>query len=133
MAVTNEVGRHNLRGSRRRRRGFITAGRLLPTNMASACDGCGRRIRVAGGVGDLWTFDGGPSEALTMELADGSEHLLCFGCVERLPDDREPTAEDVAALPPAGGRDDEDHGGGDDGGGVDAADDGDDDGIHDDS
>jgi len=29
-------------------------------------------------------------------LSDGTEHFLCFSCIEDLPD--EPTAEDVAEL-----------------------------------
>ena len=61
-----------------------------------ACDGCGDRVRVAGGIANLWTLEPGPSGGLTLELADGSEHLLCFDCLERLPE--EATADDVAAL-----------------------------------
>jgi hypothetical protein len=64
------------------------------------CDGCGRTLQIAGGIVNLWSFGGDRSEGLTLELADGSEHFLCYDCIERLPDDREPTAEDVAALPP---------------------------------
>jgi hypothetical protein len=62
------------------------------------CDGCGRKVRIAGGIGDFWTFSGSGTEGMTLELADGSEHFLCFACVDRLPDDREPTGEDVEAL-----------------------------------
>jgi hypothetical protein len=62
------------------------------------CDACGRTVRIAGGIGDLWTFSGGGSQGMTLELADGTEHFLCFDCVDRLPDDREPTGEDVEAL-----------------------------------
>lgn len=62
------------------------------------CDGCGRRVRIAGGVDDLWTFDAETSKGLTLELTDGSEHFLCFDCVEELPDDRDPNADDVAVL-----------------------------------
>ena len=32
----------------------------------------------------------------TVELADGSEHFLCYDCIDRLPD--EPDERDVAAL-----------------------------------
>ena len=63
------------------------------------CDGCGRRIRVAGGMENLWTFgqdDGSTGTAMTLELGDGSEHLLCYPCLEVLPD--EPTAADVDRL-----------------------------------
>lgn len=61
------------------------------------CDGCGCTVRIAGGIGDLWTFTGEGVDGLTLELADGSDHLLCYDCIEQLPDD--PTAADVAALP----------------------------------
>lgn len=62
------------------------------------CDGCGREVRIAGGVANLWTLEGDSTGGLTLELADGSEHFLCFDCIERLPD--EPTAADVAELDP---------------------------------
>ena len=62
------------------------------------CDGCGRKIRVAGGIADLWSFDRGPTGGMTLELADGTEHFLCYECIERLPDDREVTASDVRGL-----------------------------------
>ncbi|WP_049928621.1 DUF7561 family protein [Halopiger goleimassiliensis] len=65
----------------------------------NSCDGCGRTVSVAGGMENLWTFgerDGSEGTAMTLELADGSEHLLCYPCLEALPD--EPTAEDVARL-----------------------------------
>lgn len=62
------------------------------------CDGCGRPVRIAGGIANLWSFDGDRTEGLTLELVDGSEHFLCYDCIERLPDDEEVTTEDVAAL-----------------------------------
>ena len=62
------------------------------------CDGCDTKVKIAGGIGDLWNFDFGPTDGMILELADGSEHFLCLDCVDRLPDDREPTADDVAAL-----------------------------------
>jgi len=62
------------------------------------CDGCGRSCKIAGGIANLWSFGGDRTEGLALELADGSEHFLCYDCIERLPDDHEPTAEDVAAL-----------------------------------
>lgn len=61
-----------------------------------SCDGCEDAVRVAGGIANLWTLEPGPSGGLTLELDDGSEHFLCFSCLESLPD--EPTADDVAAL-----------------------------------
>lgn len=65
----------------------------------STCDGCGRAISVAGGVTNLWTFgdrDGSDGTAMTLELADGTTHTLCFACLEALPED--PSAADVEAL-----------------------------------
>ena len=62
------------------------------------CDACGTAVRVAGGIGDLWTFSGDPTGGMTLELADGSEFFLCFDCIDRLPDDREVTAEDVRDI-----------------------------------
>jgi hypothetical protein len=55
-------------------------------------------VPIAGGIATLWTLDKDETGGITLELADGSEHFLCFSCIERLPDDREATAEDVAAL-----------------------------------
>jgi len=67
--------------------------------MASeSCDVCERSVRIAGGIGDLWNFAFESTQGLTLELADGSEFFLCFECMEALPDDHEPTADDVAAL-----------------------------------
>ena len=63
------------------------------------CDGCGRPVRIGGGIADLWNFDRGSTGGLTLELADDSEHFLCFDCLDTLPGDREVTAADVAALP----------------------------------
>lgn len=62
------------------------------------CDGCGEDVHVGGGIGDFWTFESETTGGMTLELEDGSEHFLCFACIERLPDDREVTADDVAAL-----------------------------------
>ncbi len=69
--------------------------------MASqSCDGCGRRVRIGGGIGDFWSFSNdGSTDGMDLELADGSEFFLCFDCIERLPDDRDATTADVAALP----------------------------------
>lgn len=63
-----------------------------------SCDGCGKRVRIAGGIGDFWSFESESSGGIDLELVDGSQHFLCFECVERLPDDRDVTADDVAAL-----------------------------------
>lgn len=60
------------------------------------CDGCGRSVRIAGGIANLWTFEGDETGGLTLELQDNTEHFLCFDCIERLPDD--PTTADIAAL-----------------------------------
>ncbi|MFC6989801.1 hypothetical protein ACFQJD_15835 [Haloplanus sp. GCM10025708] len=62
------------------------------------CDGCGREVTIAGGIANLWSFDVETTGGVTLELADGTEHFLCFDCIERLPDDRDVTAADVAAL-----------------------------------
>lgn len=62
------------------------------------CDGCGEAVRIGGGVGDFWGGGGESTGGMTFELADGTEHFLCFDCVGRLPDDREATAADVEAL-----------------------------------
>jgi len=61
-----------------------------------SCDACGEDVQIAGGIANLWSFEGDRTGGLTLELSDGSEFFLCFDCVERLPED--PTAEDVAAL-----------------------------------
>ena len=63
------------------------------------CDGCGRRVRVGGGIGDMWSFETGSTDGLTLELADGTEHFLCYDCIEALPDDEEIDADHIAALP----------------------------------
>lgn len=68
----------------------------------SPCDGCGRRVSIAGGIANLWSFDGDQTGGLTLELADGTDHFLCFSCVDRLPDD--PTAADIRALDRVDGR-----------------------------
>lgn len=60
------------------------------------CDGCGRSVRIAGGIANLWSFGGDSAEGLTLEFDDGSEYFLCYGCIEELPDD--PDTGDVAAL-----------------------------------
>jgi len=64
------------------------------------CDGCGTKVRIAGGIGDFWSLSSGSTGGLALELADGSEWFLCHDCVDDLPDDREVTAADVEGLPP---------------------------------
>lgn len=61
-----------------------------------ACDGCGASVRIAGGIADIWTFEGDESGGLVLEFADGSEHFLCNECIDQLPD--EPVAADVDDL-----------------------------------
>ena len=61
------------------------------------CDGCGAEVSIAGGIANLWSFGGQTTDGMTQEFEDGSEHFLCYDCIERLPD--HPTSEDVAALP----------------------------------
>ncbi|WP_181686446.1 DUF7561 family protein [Halorhabdus salina] len=62
------------------------------------CDGCGREVRIAGGIGNMWSTDQSATGGMTLELADGTEHFLCHDCIEALPDDREVHAKDVKAL-----------------------------------
>ncbi|WP_430503419.1 DUF7561 family protein [Haloparvum sp. PAK95] len=62
------------------------------------CEVCGTKVRIAGGIGDLWSFAFESTQGMTLELTDGSEFFLCFDCMERLPGDGEPTAEDVEHL-----------------------------------
>lgn len=61
------------------------------------CDGCGEEISIAGGIANLWTLENDSTDGMTLEFdSDGSEHFLCFDCMDRLPDD--PRAADVTAL-----------------------------------
>ncbi len=62
------------------------------------CDGCGDDVTVAGGIGGIWSGESRPTGGMTLELVDGTEHFLCFDCIDRLPDDREVTSSDVADL-----------------------------------
>jgi hypothetical protein len=61
------------------------------------CDGCGRPVSVAGGIANLWSFEKSTTQGLQLELTDGTDHFLCFECVDDLPD--EATEADVEALP----------------------------------
>ncbi|MDL5362790.1 hypothetical protein [Halalkalicoccus sp. NIPERK01] len=60
------------------------------------CDGCGEDVHIAGGIADMWSFSQEPTGGMTLEFEDGTEHFLCYECIERLPD--HPDASDVAAL-----------------------------------
>jgi hypothetical protein len=62
------------------------------------CDGCGAEVSIAGGIANIWTLEKDTTDGITLELTDGTEHFLCYDCIERLPDDREVTGEDVADL-----------------------------------
>ncbi len=62
------------------------------------CDGCDKEVSIAGGLANLWTFDHDSTGGIVLELADETEHFLCYECIDRLPDDEAVTAEDVATL-----------------------------------
>lgn len=47
------------------------------------CDECGAAVRVAGGIGDMWS-GGGPSGGMIVVFDDGAERFLCFDCIEAL-------------------------------------------------
>lgn len=64
--------------------------------MSEACEACGDEVRLAGGIGNIWTTEQTRTGGMTLELEDGTEHFLCFGCIEELPD--YPTEADVDAL-----------------------------------
>lgn len=63
-----------------------------------SCDGCGESVNIGGGIANIWTLETTPTEGMTIELSDGSEHFLCYECMEVLPDDREVTADDIDTL-----------------------------------
>lgn len=63
---------------------------------AERCDGCGTKVHIAGGIADVWSFSGEQTGGMTLEFEDGSEHFLCYDCIDRLPD--YPEASDVSAL-----------------------------------
>lgn len=62
------------------------------------CDGCGDMVTIGAAFANLWDMNQKSTGGMTLELADGTEHFLCHGCIDRLPSDREVTAADVAAL-----------------------------------
>jgi len=63
-----------------------------------SCDGCGKSVTIGSALVNLWVFDQQSTDGIVLELADGTEHLLCHDCIDALPDDREVTADDVDAL-----------------------------------
>lgn len=62
------------------------------------CDGCGDAVNIGGGIANIWTLETKQTGGMTLELRDGSEHFLCYDCMDKLPDERDVTAEDVAAI-----------------------------------
>lgn len=62
------------------------------------CDGCGDDVTIGGSLVNLWKFDQETTGGIQLELVDGTEHFLCYSCIDRLPDDRDVEASDVAAL-----------------------------------
>ncbi len=60
------------------------------------CDGCGEAVPIAGGIANLWDTTPQSSGGMTLEFEDGSEHFLCYACIEQLPN--YPTSEDVAGI-----------------------------------
>jgi len=62
------------------------------------CDGCGEDVTIAGGIAGIWSTSPGTTGGMTLELADGTEHFLCYDCIDRLPDDEEVTSDHVADL-----------------------------------
>ncbi|UWG49038.1 Uncharacterized protein HSRCO_2782 [Halanaeroarchaeum sp. HSR-CO] len=64
--------------------------------MGERCAVCGRDVPIAGGIANFWTLDHTETGGMTLELEDGTEHFLCFSCMESLPD--HPTEADIEAL-----------------------------------
>jgi hypothetical protein len=62
------------------------------------CDGCGTPVNIGGGIANIWTLETKQTGGMTLELADGTEHFLCYDCMEQLPEDREVTADDIDSL-----------------------------------
>jgi len=60
------------------------------------CDACGEAVSIGGGISGIWSSDADGTGGMTLEFDDGSEHFLCFSCIEALPE--EPTAADVTEL-----------------------------------
>ena len=55
--------------------------------MGERCAVCGRDVPIAGGIANFWTLDHTETGGMTLELGDGTEHFLCFSCMESVPDD----------------------------------------------
>jgi hypothetical protein len=55
-------------------------------------------VRIAGGIGDFWSFTSEPTGGLTLEFEDGTEVFLCNDCLSQLPDDRELSRDDITTL-----------------------------------
>lgn len=64
--------------------------------VGNRCAVCDQRVRIAGGLENLWTFEGEPGEGVILEFADGSSALVCFSCLEDLPE--MPSPDDLEAL-----------------------------------
>jgi hypothetical protein len=63
------------------------------------CDGSGADVHIAGGIAELWSTKHEGTGGIELELVDGTQHFLCFACIEGLPDDEgDVTAEDVENL-----------------------------------
>jgi hypothetical protein len=60
------------------------------------CDACGEDVAIGGGIAGFWSSDPSGTGGMTLTLEDGSEHFLCFSCIDALPE--EPTEADVLAL-----------------------------------
>ncbi|CCQ37678.1 small CPxCG-related zinc finger protein [Natronomonas moolapensis 8.8.11] len=60
------------------------------------CDACGEDVAIGGGIAGLWSSDPSGTGGMTLAFEDGSEHFLCFSCLDALPE--EPTEADVLAL-----------------------------------
>lgn len=60
------------------------------------CDACREDVTIAGGIANIWTMEQTPTSGMTLEFEDGSEHFLCFECIDQLPDYPEKT--DVEEL-----------------------------------
>lgn len=64
--------------------------------MTERCDGCGQDVPVAGGIANFWSRKPTETGGMRLELRDGTDHLLCFDCIEDLPE--EAVAADIASL-----------------------------------
>ena len=60
------------------------------------CDGCGDDVDIAGGIGAMWNREQKATGGMTLEFEDGTDHFLCFECIEELPD--YPDESDVEGL-----------------------------------